>query len=254
MRDIDIIQNFSKLTPEQRKSFESDILSMLSRDAEISGEVTDLKHEAYKIYAINIAHLIAELEVYSHDLPKWMYGFLEMIFRLSATAAGQDEEDAKIAYKGIIRYEQSLINIINLALIDYYAKEIRQYKQTLSKFKHRAIYTKDGIAIIPAIRICLKKMSKLKRLGYKKFKKRYTFNRRKGSLKFKLDEIEEPIISELKDCVDEGKEGMDLCENFYPVVINNGFVSSCPARIVHWLPTVISFALAIVGAMILILK
>ncbi len=254
MRDTELIEKFCELTPEQRQIFEPDILSMLTSDAETAGELTNLKHKAYEIYAVDIAHLIAELEVHSHDLPKWMYGFLEMIFRLTAAAAGQNEEEAKAVYARILRYERSLINIINLTLIDYYANEIKRYKRTLARFNHHGVYTDENMAIIPAIQCCLKRMSKLKKIGYRTFRERYRFDKKNCSLEFKLDSTEETAISELESCVNEGRKGIELCEKFYPFVVNNGFVSTCPARIIHHFPAVLSFILAVVGAMVLILK
>lgn len=254
MRDTELIEKFSKLTPDQRKTLESDILSLLLSDTETLGELTNLKHGAYKIYTVDIAHLIAELEVHSHDLPKWIYGLLEMIFRLCATAAIQNEDNAMAMYRMAIRYERSLINIINLALIDYYVKELRRYKRTMVKFNHHAVRTEDDTAIVSAISCGLKKISALKKVGYKTFRKRYKFNKRNCSLEFKLDADEELIIPELENSVNEARKGISLCEEFYPVVISNGFISNLPARIVHYLPTVISFILAVIGAMILIPK
>lgn len=254
VKDRELLDKIVALNAGQRQIIEQDIMSLLSEDKEKPGELTNLKHTVYELYANNISHLVADIEVHSHDLPEWIYGFIEMIFRLCALAATEDEDDVEEIYKSIIRYEKFLINYINLELVDYYTKEIKQYKKTLIRFNHHAIKTDDGTPVIIALNVCLKKIAKLKKECKKTFKKCYDFNKKAVSLKFKTDELESQDIPKLTECVQEAKKGLEVCENFYPAIINNGFVSTLWARIVHQLPTVISFLLAIAGATIFILK
>lgn len=248
------MDKIAALNAGQRKIIEQEILLLLSEDNEKPGELTDLKHTAYKMYAYDIAHLVAEIEVQLHDLPEWIYGFIEMIFRLNSQAIIEDEKTAKELYKSAINYERFLINYINLELVDYYFKEIKQYKKTLIKFKHKAIKTDDGTPVITELNTCLKKISILKKSCRKTFKKCYAFNKKVGLLRFKTNDTEAQHIHGLTECVQQAKKGVSLCEKYYPAIINNTFVSTYRARIVHELPAIISFFLAVVGIVLFILK
>lgn len=254
MKDRELMDKIVALNEGQRKIIEQEILLLLSEDDEKPGELTDLKHTAYKMYANDIAHLIAEIEVHFHDLPEWIYGFIEMIFRLSAQAAIEDETTAKELYVSIINYEHFLINYINLELIDYYFKEIRQYKKTLIRFNHNAVKTDDGTPVITALNVCMKEIKKQKKKCRKTFKKCYASNKKVGLLHFKTNDTEGRHIHGLVECIQQARKGVALCEKYYPVIINKTFVSTCRARIVHELPSIISFLLAVAGIALFILK
>lgn len=254
VKDRELMDKIAALNEGQRKIIEHEILLLLSEDVEEPGELTSLKHTAYIMYANDIAHLIAELEVHFHDLPVWIYGFIEMIFRLSSQAAIEDEITAKELYMSVISYEHFLINYINLELIDYYFKEIKQYKKTLIRFKHSAVKIDDGTPVITALNTCLKEIEKLKKKCRKIFKKCYAFNKKVGLLRFKTNDTESQYIPELAECIQQAKTGVALCEKYYPVIINKTFVSTYRARIAYELPSIISFFLAVAGIVLFILK
>lgn len=254
MKDRELMDKIAQLNTEQRNIIEKEIQLLLYEDREQPSKLTELKHKAYKMYAENIASLISKMEVYFHDLPAWIYGFIEFVFRLFSFAAVATEKEAVELYQTAIDYEGFLIYCINLKLIDYYFREIKQYKKIIIRFKHHGIKTDNGTPILVALNACLKEVSKQKKNCQKVFKECYDFNKRTTLLRFKRDDIKNLDISELAECVKKAENGVELCEQFFPAIIDNGFVSTRRARFVYKLPSIITFLLAIAGIIVFILK
>lgn len=226
------------------------------------------KEKIYKIYEENIAKLIADVEVYAHDLPRQISGCIETVFRMMGTAANSKEDENVLMYDLVLRYEDFIINLLRMQLIDLYKKEIKEYRRTLKQFKYHDITLENGTVFLDEVDKNLKNVSSLLSIGKKRFKYLYRISELKlcallGKLnKFRVVERKfsygvmvnvksEGMIQELQEAYDSLKNTVDLCEKYYPEVINNGYNSTKIRCFLNGLPTIIAGIMALISAIII---
>ncbi len=252
-----LIQKIDSLDEETWRLVAQYIEALSYDDRESDDEVAKYKYEAYCLYAKNIANLIADVEVYTHDLPEWLYGYIETILQMLSAASECSEKDAIPFFDYIVRYEKFVINAINLYLIDCFIARAKKYKRILSRFNHITVLNEDHkTPILNDVKHSIKNASLLKKQGYKLFKDNYNIKKEQNYVRISLDNLpsNSSIIKPLADALSRAKTGVELCEKYYPNIINNGYVSSFAFRFVRTLPAIISFILALLGAITILRK
>lgn len=261
MTDEKILELISGLNVKQRRSFEQYLEYQLVPDVE-DVDIQKYKYSIYEKYATVISKLIAKIEVYVHDLPRKIVGILEMIFRILAAASGEKDKNREIKlYKIVYGYEDFLINILRLTLIDIYVKEIKNYKSTLIKFNCDGIENSNGMSFIDEVNKGLKDITPLYKKGKRKFKESYGLNLvetmfflnnfrvvdKYYNFNIKVNVYEQNELTELTEAFQIAETIIGICEANYSKIINNGYRASVLRRIVNSIPMLISFLLAVGG-------
>ena len=236
MENAELMSKIESLNEGQRKQIEDEVLSLLVDDSETKNALTQLKHDVYKLYSSDIAKLVADVEVHFHDLPVFVYGLVETIFRITAIAINEeDESKAESYYQEVIKYEKFTISYVQIQLLEHYLKEIKNYRKTMTKFNHKGVLTDSGTPGMKDIIYALNASQKEYRYCKKIFKKCYTFDQMNGasSIKIKTDQIVDNVIESLQRCYTQVTQCLKLCETYYPPIIGNGHIESFGRRCLH---------------------
>lgn len=173
MTNEELLLIISDLDESQRQALEQYLEYLKIEDNEVAC-IQDKKMDIYNKYSTTIAYLIAKVEVCKHDLPRQVTGMIETIFRILSSASATEEQGRALSlYDVVMKYEECLVNLLYLMLVDYYVKEIKKYRKTLKKFKYQSIELEDGILFMEKVNNKLKKLKEL----YKKIRdclKKYT--------------------------------------------------------------------------------
>ena len=260
-----IFEIVSEMDNEQCQVLEKYLNHQLYVDAE-DVDCRQQKSEIYQRYATTVAELIAKVEVYKHNLPRQISGMVEAIFRILTTASGETEKEYEIdLYNNASEYEDFLIEMLYLMLIEIYIKEAKQYRKVFKKFKYQAIKTEDGILFMDAVDNKLRNVSKFYKQGGKKFRQKYGIS----YLKYRMLLNKESFITKNKDfslevtikksadlpeiiqAFELGESVVGICEENYSKIINNGYNSTFINRIINIMPTIVSTMLAIMAAIVI---
>lgn len=229
-------------------------------------KIKDKKYVIYHNYSTIIAELIAKIEVYLHDMPKQISGLIETTFRiLSSASVEKNEENELTLYDYAFKYEMFLINVLYLMLVDTYIREIKKYIKTLKKFNYRAIEVRDGILFMEEVNTNLKQVLVSYKRGKKKFKQIYDVGLwgymmilNKVPCLNKNFRVEENVVfrnsdtlTELYDAFSNAEKVMELCEENYSNIINNGYNSTPLKRFLNIVPTIVTITLTILAAIVI---
>ncbi|MBE6534827.1 MAG: hypothetical protein E7678_07705 [Ruminococcaceae bacterium] len=275
MSDEELLKQILKMDHKQREALEKYVEFEVYPDQE-DIDVFEIKKNVYSKYSETISALVAKAEVYLHDLPKQVCGLIEMVFRILTTSAVEDKKSDEIALcAASLEYELFLLNTLNALLIECYIKEIKRYRKLFKKFKHKGVILENGTSFMKEINVQLKSACAMFKIGKKKYKRMYSLNfleymvmlgkfskiENKFSwmerfIPYRLD-VEIGIgaeISELDQCFQKVQGIVDICENNYSTIINNGYDSSFIKRFLLHLPSIISAGLTILAAIIIFKK
>lgn len=256
----ELTKKMAGLSPAQRGLIEQEVDNLLYNDTESDDEATALKHEVYSHYTDSIAELVAEVEVQAHDLPVWVYGCLELIFKFCAVAMTQDNQAAAVSYRFALKYEKFLISFLKLYLIESYRKDILHFRKTIKKFNHEPLQTEYGQPVLEVLNGQIECITASRQAAQKEFEKCYKgwTGVRKGKFNkidikaVDFDKLDDLDSTKLETCYEQVTECLRFCENTFPTVAGNGFVDSRVARFVSFLPDFFAFVLAVVGIVILL--
>ena len=275
MSDEELLKQILKMDHKQRKALEKYVEFEVYPDQE-DIDVFEIKKNVYSKYAKSISALVAKAEVYLHDLPKQVCGLIEMVFRILTTSAVEDKKSDEIALcSASLEYELFLLNTLNALLIECYIKEIKRYRKLFKKFKHKGVILENGISFMKEINVRLKSAYAMFKIGKKKYKRMYSLNFLEYMVMLgKFSKIESKFpwmerfipyqldveigmgaeILELDQCFQKVQDIVDICENNYSTIINNGYDSSFIKRFLLHLPSIISAGLTILAAIIIFKK
>lgn len=267
MTNEELLLIISDLNERQRQALEQYLEYLKPEDNEVAC-IQDKKMDIYNKYSTTIAYLIAKVEVCKHDLPRQVTGMIETIFRILSAASATEEQGRELSlYDVVIKYEECLINLLYLMLVDYYVREIKKYRKTLKKFKYQSIELEEGILFMEKVNNKLKELRGLHKENKRLFKNIYNIN----SLKFMMlmdkfnflnrtyDEdlnigiVADDKLPDLALAFNIAEETVGVCEENYSRVINNGYNSTYIKRFLCIIPTLASVILAGLGVAMIIL-
>lgn len=261
MSESEFTRKIDRLSPTQRELIEQEIDNLLWDDTESGLEATALKHKVYTNYTDIIAELVAEVEVQTHDLPPWMFEFLEEVFNFCAVAVMEEEKSAEVLYQTALKHEKFLIWFFRLYLIESYRKDILHFQKTIKKFNHESIQTGDGSPVLTVLKNQIGNIMVSRRAAKKEFKKCYKgfvgvtqcriikpfFKKISIDLLIDFDKIDDLDTAKLETCYKQVKDCLVFCESTFPAIVGNGFVDSNLKRLGSFLPDIFAFILAVVG-------
>ena len=219
-----VIDEYKQLTEAQQIYIYEKITQLLIEDFD-DCSIAEYKKKIYSIYEKDIADLIAEMEVYSHDLPEYVYGYTDTIVKGISSLSNGKELFKKCS--NIEKCELFLINSLQIDLGKYYISRIKKYRRVLKCFNYKGVSSKGTKNIIEIIKHSLKRIAGNLKQGKAKHKKMFRYNRKDNSIELRLKEQKDmQQISELEDALKESRETIELCEKMFPDVIENGYRSS----------------------------
>ena len=237
----------STLTPVQRQEIEAEIDILLIDDSESDDKSARLRHTVYEKYKKDIANLIAELEVHAHTLPRWIDGHLDAIFRILAKASSSKaEEECCKYYNMILLQEEFLLYAMKVELINLYVSEAKRYKQEMKKFNHSGVKPSNGRSVVSDIQSYLKDAIECEKIARKRIDSMFC-DGANNLIELRAPGVEKKEIEAVEKGYMKAKTARNLCETYYPEVVNNGYTSTPIRNFVRKLPAIISFALAILG-------
>lgn len=253
-----LIQN---LNQTQREKLEEYLKYQTYKDTD-DLEIASVKGKAYDLYRNDISKLIAKIEVYAHELPIPIYGMVERIVHIHALAIQiTEKEEAIRGYEQIILYEKFLINILYLTLTKLYISQSRKYIRVLRTFNHKGVYV-DSEPVLRVARKQAKEAIVSLRKGKRELQKIYSIGwiqiemfldhlprvmRRFVNRDVAVTTSGSRIIAELEEAWHLAESVVNLCEENYAEVVDNGYISTWRMRFVYALPGWISFLLALYG-------
>lgn len=275
MTDEELLNQILKMDSKQRHALEKYVEFETCPDEE-DPDVHKIKEQVYSEYSKTVAGLVAEAEVYLHDLPKQICGLIEMVFRILTTSSVEEEKSNEIELcNASLAYERFLLNTLNALLIECYIKEIKHYRTLFKQFKHKGVKLENGEPFMKGAGDQLKSAYSMFKTGKKKYKQMYSLHfleymvilGKFSKIESKIPWVERLIpfdlnvdigksveVPELKQCLEGVKSIVKDCEDNYSTIINNGYDSSFVKRFICHIPDIISAGLTILAAIIIIKK
>lgn len=244
-----------KLNNNQLKELDEYIDFNFCFEAEDKGLKICLQ-EIYSKYSSIISELINEFEVYAHELPRDVTSYVEMIFALLASSTSKNKAEKILLYKKISTYEDVLINLLRIKLLEIHVKSISKYKKTLCRFNHKP-FKIEGVPVISYLKMKIKEFKKsAHNIKKKTLKKQFAFERNKNyASEYSIIKIDCAYnTEELKNVLEDARKVLKDIEEKYPFIVNNGYNSTLLYRFLAQIPNIFTVVCFIYAIIIILIK
>lgn len=202
---------------------------------------------AYDIYKNTISGLIANIEVYEHDLPREVMAQMAELFQIIASYESEiDESRRGYIWKAVEETQIKVTQYLYKHTTCLFIKKIEEYKKTFHKFNYQGVMCKEerfcDIAkasekeiqkrFVTQLKKCYKtnllkniKKEKLRKVfayivGYIRICILSSFSKLKNEPYIPINDLKDEI--DLKDVYKTTESLMKKYQEVYPNVINNG--------------------------------
>lgn len=252
LSDNELNKKFEKLDNYQKTAVLKKIEFMLSPDNE-DEELSAVKNKIYEKYSKCVSKLIAKLEVYNHDLPDDIRGYIETTFRLLSSSSKYSGGQAIKICEYTYNFQIFLVNTLYIKLTDLYLKEIKKYKRVFKTFNYKGIkYEGENKKFIDFYNEEIKKIKLLKRKGKKQYKNNYKRHKDELNDGFQVNVVSSKEIFELEKAYKTAEKLLEEAEKYYPSIISNGTTNTIKDFIIFSFPTIVSVVFTIFGVIILV--
>lgn len=252
LSDNELKEKFEKLDSYQKTVVFKKIEFMLFSDNEDEA-LSIIKRKIYEKYSKCVSKLIAKLEVYDHDLPDDIRGYIETTFRLLSSSSKYSGDQAIKICDYTYKFQFFLVNTLYIKLTDLYLKDIKKYKRIFKTFNYKGIkHERTNKKFKDFYNDEIKKIKSLKRKGKKLYKNNYKRHKDKLNNGFQVNVVSCKEILELEKAYKTAEKLLEEAEKYYPSIINNGTTNTVKDFIIFSFPSIVSVFFTIFGIIILI--
>lgn len=250
----DRMEKISRLNKSQLEKLDTWIAYQLETDCD-RDSYEGLKKKVYSLYACDISHLISKIEVYFHDLPMFLYGMITNVVKMHTMAALEQDEAVKYQdYENILGYEKFIVNLLNIVLYDLYKKQLKFYMKVFKRYNYKGVriagksfyeviitQTKNIQADYKSCEATFRNRYEITRFQVYSFRNsdRKIISNKDIDVKNGNSEIDE----DLRRCCSNMEGLVELCNDYYPQIMGNGYKASIWNKIetvLFWISVILS--------------